>query len=172
MPVGNVKEVMSARLRSIVVGSLAAICLVASLAGCNRPPPPPPGGGGGGNAPVARNTNSSPAPAPAAAAALDIDLKCSDFSNDKDQVVCLANSGGADVDVSSWQIRDGLGRSYQFPEGTRIAAGQNLKIHTGEGASAPGVVYWGYKFNPVFYSTDQIILSNANGDDQKKVQVP
>lgn len=51
-----------------------------------------------------------------------------------DEYVEITNQEKAAVDVSGWQITSGVGRnkSFTFPDGTTLAAGQSVRVYTNE----------------------------------------
>lgn len=54
-----------------------------------------------------------------------------------DEYVQITNNGSVSVDLSGWQVKSASGGSqkkqvFTFPDGTTIAAGQNLRIYTNE----------------------------------------
>jgi hypothetical protein len=61
------------------------------------------------------------------------------------EVVEIANSGDAPLDLAGWRLRDeGAGKPYVFPAGTVVAAGASLRVRSGPGAAtpAPGELVW------------------------------
>jgi hypothetical protein len=52
-----------------------------------------------------------------------------------DEYIQITNKGNSSVDLSGWQVTSAAGTTEQvftFPEGTMIAAGQNLRVYTNE----------------------------------------
>ena len=87
-----------------------------------------------------------------------LDPKCSNFSNQNNQVLCIVNKGGSPVAVGGWLIRNLIGRTYYFPKGTVIKPGGTIKVNTGAGQNSATELYWNYQFKPVFSHQDQIQL--------------
>lgn len=87
-----------------------------------------------------------------------IDAQCSSFSSKDDQIVCIANKGNDPVKIGKWLIRNTIGRTYYFPDGTELGPGKTILVHTGAGTNSASDVYWNYQFKPVFDKKDQITL--------------
>jgi micrococcal nuclease len=70
----------------------------------------------------------------------------------------------ADVDLSSWTLRDGsTANRYVLPEGTRLAAGDRITIRTGCGADTATDLHW-CSDTPVWNNDgDEVILADADG---------
>ncbi len=91
-----------------------------------------------------------------------IDAACSSFVSKDDQIVCIANKGQEQVKIGKWLIRNTMGRTYYFPDGTVLDAGKTIKIHTGQGTNSATDVYWNYEFKPVFDAKEQITLVDVS----------
>jgi hypothetical protein len=89
-----------------------------------------------------------------------IDRACSRLGDEADEYVCVTSQESADTDMSSWVLRNVLGRSFNFPTGFKLAAGQTVKVHTAAGANAAAALYWGYRVNPAWEKGDKLTLSN------------
>jgi hypothetical protein len=150
--------------------SLLALLVLAALSGACRTAPPPSAEKEKSGAPgvVARREGG----AEDVASQVMLDPGCSDFSNPQNQVVCVTNTGTAAVEVGEWLIRNALGRTYYFPQGTKIEAGKSLKIHTGAGTNDGQNLYWNYEFKPVFDKKEQIVLVSTSNIDISKLTTP
>ncbi len=101
-----------------------------------------------------------------------IDLQCSSFGSKDDQIVCVTNKGKDSVKIGKWLIRNTIGRTYYFPEGTVLAPGQTIRVHTGAGTNSATDLYWNYEFKPVFDQKDQITLVDVSDVEIAKVTTP
>jgi competence protein ComEC len=90
-----------------------------------------------------------------------IDRDCSQLGDSSDEYVCLTNSDATAVDMSSWILRNVLGRSFNFPTGFSLAVGQTVKVHTGSGTDSPTDLHWGYRVNPAWEKSDKLTLHNG-----------
>jgi hypothetical protein len=92
-----------------------------------------------------------------------VDGQCSSFAGKDDQIVCIANKGQDTVPIGKWLIRNTIGRTYYFPDGTMLGPGKTIKVHTGPGTNNATDLYWNYEFKPVFDAKDKITLvDNSN----------
>ncbi|MGH8870167.1 MAG: lamin tail domain-containing protein [Actinomycetes bacterium] len=67
-----------------------------------------------------------------------------DNAHRNDEYVIVRNDGGAgEVDLGGWFLRDTALWMYRFPEGTRLPAGAELRVHTGTGSDTARDLYWG-----------------------------
>ncbi|USZ68506.1 lamin tail domain-containing protein [Halorussus salilacus] len=66
-----------------------------------------------------------------------------DWENLDDEYVVFRNGGDRTLDLSGWTVADEAGHAYAFPEGTALAPGEALTLHTGEGRDGEGRLYWG-----------------------------
>ncbi len=89
-----------------------------------------------------------------------IDRECSKLGDAADEYVCIKSQEAADTDLGSWVLRNVLGRSFSFPPGFKLPAGQTVKVHTAAGADAAGDLHWGYRVNPAWEKGDKLTLSN------------
>jgi competence protein ComEC len=146
------------------------LTLVLLLGACRTAPPPSAGGGSGSGAPgvVAKGEGGTAA----LADKVILDTACSNFANEADQIVCITNTTGAAVDISQWLVRNALGRTFYFPAGTTIQAGQSLKLHTGSGAADAQNIFWNYDFKPVFDRREQITLISTDNVEISKLTTP
>ena len=51
-------------------------------------------------------------------------------------------------------------RSFNFPTGFKLAAGQTVRVHTMAGADSAGDLHWAYRVNPAWEKTDKLTLHN------------
>jgi micrococcal nuclease len=89
-----------------------------------------------------------------------IDRECSTLGDASDEYVCLTNQDPNPADMSSWVLRNVLGRSYDFPVGFTLAPGRMVKVHTGAGADSATDLHWAYRVNPAWEKGDKLTLHN------------
>ncbi len=89
-----------------------------------------------------------------------IDRECSRLGDTADEYVCLTNADTGLVDMGAWILRNVLGRSYNFPPGYKLPAGQTVKVHTGAGADTATDLHWAYRVNPAWETGDKLTLHN------------
>ncbi|WSJ91120.1 lamin tail domain-containing protein [Streptomyces sp. NBC_01304] len=58
-----------------------------------------------------------------------------------DEWVNIHNSGSSAVQLKGYKLKDNTGYTYTFGS-YRIGAGKTVKVRTGVGTNASGVVYW------------------------------
>lgn len=100
-----------------------------------------------------------------------IDRDCSRLGDSSDEYVCLANQDASPADMSSWVLRNVLGRSYNFPQGFSLPPGQTVKVHTAAGTDSASDLHWGYRVNPAWEKGDKLTLHN-NEDVEVFVSEP
>lgn len=100
-----------------------------------------------------------------------IDRDCSHLADAADEYVCLTNTDTAAADMSQWVLRNVMGRSYNFPSGFTLAAGQTVKVHTGAGSNTATDLHWAYSVNPAWEKSDKLTLHN-NEDVEVFVSTP
>jgi hypothetical protein len=89
-----------------------------------------------------------------------IDRACSKLGDASDEYVCITSQDENVADMSSWVLRNVLGRSFSFPTGFKLEPGQTVKVHTMAGADAAADLHWGYRVNPAWDRGDKLTLSN------------
>jgi len=89
-----------------------------------------------------------------------IDRECSTLGDPSNEFVCLKNEDTAPADMSSWVLRNVLGRSFNFPPGFSLAPGQTVKVHTSAGPDSATDLHWGYRVNPAWEKADKLTLHN------------
>ena len=89
-----------------------------------------------------------------------IDRDCSRLGDASDEYVCLTNADKGLVDMGAWILRNVLGRSYNFPPGYKLPAGQTVKVHTGAGSDTAADLHWAYRVNPAWETGDKLTLHN------------
>lgn len=91
---------------------------------CAEPPTP----GEGATAPLAVSVHPDP--------------PGDDNENLDDEYVTLWNAGNRTLDLSGWTVTDESGKRYTFPDGTTLAPGESLTLHTGRGTDGGDHYYW------------------------------
>jgi hypothetical protein len=89
-----------------------------------------------------------------------IDRQCSKLADPADEYVCLTSAETGPTELGSWVLRNVMGRSFNFPPGFTLAAGQTVKVHTGAGADSATDLHWAYRVNPAWEKGDKLTLHN------------
>ncbi|PSQ02789.1 competence protein [Halobacteriales archaeon QS_5_70_17] len=93
-----------------------------------------------------------------------------DRENLNDEYVVFGNTGNATIDLSGWEVRDEAGKRYASPEGTSLAPGETVTLHTGDGTDRDGHRYWGAG-GPVWNNGgDTVIVEVPNGTEVLRQQ--
>ncbi len=79
-------------------------------------------------------------------------------------------SGGAELSLLGWQIKDGDGNVYTFPELTLFANGA-IAVYTKAGQSTVNFLYWGLD-HPIWASGETVTLVDAQGVIQATFVIP
>jgi hypothetical protein len=90
-----------------------------------------------------------------------IDRECSKLGDPADEFVCLTNQDPVPADMSSWVVRNVLGRSFSFPPGFTLAPGSTVRVHTAAGTDTGSDLHWAYRVNPAWEKTDKLTLHNS-----------
>jgi len=96
----------------------------------------------------------------AGVAKIVIDRDCSKLGDASDEYVCLTNADTAAAEMGAWILRNVLGRTFNFPPGFTLAAGQTVRVHTGSGADSATDLHWAYGVNPAWEKGDKLTLHN------------
>ncbi len=83
-----------------------------------------------------------------------------------DEYVEITNQGSNPADISGWQITSSIGRnkSFTFPAGTTLAAGQKVRVYTNEVHPESGGFSCGSKLSLWKDSGDEARLLDAQGN--------
>jgi len=76
-------------------------------------------------------------------AAVNADAEGDDRENLNDEYVVFENTGAESLDLSGWTVADDTGKTYTFPEGYTLGAGETVTLHTGSGTDSDTDLYWG-----------------------------
>lgn len=90
-----------------------------------------------------------------------IDRECSKLGDAADEFVCVKSEETSETDLGSWVLRNVLGRSFSFPPGFKLPAGETVKVYTKAGANATAELHWGYSVNPAWERGDKLTLLNG-----------
>ncbi|KAB1186615.1 MULTISPECIES: lamin tail domain-containing protein [Haloferax] len=93
--------------------------------------------------PVATDGGTDTTDASLAVVEVHADAAGSDTENLNDEYIVFKNTGSESLDLSGWTISDASGRTYTVPDGTTLAAGATITLHTGSGADTSTDLYWG-----------------------------
>jgi micrococcal nuclease len=75
-------------------------------------------------------------------AQIHADASGNDNVNLNDEYVIFENIGSDTLDLSGWSISDEAHHTYTFPNGTSVAPGETVTLHTGSGTDTASDVYW------------------------------
>jgi micrococcal nuclease len=99
-----------------------------------------------------------------AVASIHADAAGDDRENLDDEYVVFLNEGEGTLSLSGWIVSDAAGATYTVPEGTELAPGERLTLHTGSGTDGDGVYYWDAS-RPVWNNGgDTITVVDDDGD--------
>jgi hypothetical protein len=59
------------------------------------------------------------------------------------EYIVVKNTGSQGKQIGGWRIRDVANHAYRFADGTKIAAGSTITVHTGSGSNTARHKYWG-----------------------------
>jgi LysM repeat protein len=83
--------------------------------------------------------------------------------------VRLLNTGG-EISMAGWQLEDGAGHTYRFPEFTFYSTGA-IDVHTAPGNNTTIDLYWG--LDQALWNPGTVItLRDANGGIQSTFKIP
>jgi micrococcal nuclease len=91
------------------------------------------------------------------------DAEGNDNENLNGEYVTLRNRGDDPLDLSGWQITDEAGKTYTFPDGTTLAGGATLRVHSGSGTDDGTDYYWNRSGAVWNNGGDTVRISNAEG---------
>ncbi|MCD2202844.1 lamin tail domain-containing protein [Halobacterium sp. KA-6] len=81
-----------------------------------------------------------------------------------DEFVAFTNDGDAPLDMSGYVVSDESGREFRVPDGFTLDAGQEVRLHTGDGERTDTDLYWGAS-QPVWNDDgDTILVRDADGN--------
>jgi competence protein ComEC len=91
------------------------------------------------------------------------DAEGDDRENLNDEYLVFENTGGETLDLSGWTVTDEVGKTYTFPEGTTLAPGERVTLHTGAGEDTATDLYWDAG-SPVWNNAgDTVTVRTADG---------
>ncbi|MEF8801354.1 MAG: lamin tail domain-containing protein [Halolamina sp.] len=92
------------------------------------------------------------------------DAEGDDRENRNDEYVVLKNIGDEELELSGWTVSDEADHTYTVPDGTSLAPGETLTLHTGSGTDGDGHLYWGAG-SPVWNNAgDTVTVRTASGE--------
>jgi len=71
----------------------------------------------------------------------DVDAAGDDRANRNDEYVVFENTDSSTLDLSGWTVTDAA--DHTVPDGTTLAPGEPLTLHTGSGDDTASDRYWG-----------------------------
>jgi competence protein ComEC len=103
------------------------------------------------------------APAALAVADINADAAGDDRENLNDEYVVFENTGDDPLDLSGWTVKDEVGQTYTFPDGTTLDPGATVTLHTGSGTDTETDLYWG-SGSPIWNNGgDTVIVRTPDG---------
>ena len=95
--------------------------------------------------------------------AVHADAEGDDRENLTDEYLTFENAGEETLDLSGWTVTDEAGKRYTFPDGTTLAPGERVTLHTGSGEDTDTDLYWGAS-GPVWNNDgDTVTVRAADG---------
>lgn len=86
-----------------------------------------------------------------------------------DEYLVFENDGEQRIDLGGWVVYNEAGQSYQFPEGTTLASGDQVTLHSESGRDREGHRYWDAE-TPVWGDRrDTVTVETAAGEDVLEV---
>ncbi len=133
----------------------------------NPPPSPVPG-----NLPVGTFSSQGALPTPTlpSAEAVLIEVENVYGSGDLEhEVVVLRRLGENELSLSGWQLKDGQGNAFTFPDLTLYKGGK-IEVYTRAGDNTIASLYWG-RTRPVWQSGKVLLLVDYLGNERARFQV-
>ncbi|MDT3433270.1 lamin tail domain-containing protein [Haloarcula sp. 1CSR25-25] len=97
-------------------------------------------------------------------AAINADAEGDDRENLNDEYVVFENTGDEPLDLSGWTVEDDVGKTYTFPDGYTLGAGETVTLHTGSGTDSDTDLYWD-SGSPIWNNGgDTVTVRNSDGD--------
>jgi len=97
-------------------------------------------------------------------ATVNADASGNDNDNLNDEYVTFENTGDAELDLSGYTLEDAAGATYTFPDGTTLAPGDQVTVHTGSGSDTATDLYWGSGRAVWNNGGDTVIVRDDTGD--------
>jgi endonuclease YncB( thermonuclease family) len=91
------------------------------------------------------------------------DAPGNDHENLNEEYVGFENTGGTDLELGGWTVRDEADHVYRFPNGYTLAAGETVTLHTGSGTDSQTDLYWGEGRAVWNNGGDTVIVRDADG---------
>jgi len=96
-------------------------------------------------------------------AEIHADATGDDRENLNDEYVVFENAGDGPLTLGEWTVQDEVGKSYTFPEGYTLGAGERVTLHTGSGSDTDTELYWDAG-SPVWNNGgDTVIVTDHDG---------
>jgi competence protein ComEC len=99
-----------------------------------------------------------------ALAGVHADAEGDDRENLNDEYIILENTGSDTLDLSGWMISDAADHTYTIPDGTTLAPGETLTIHSGSGSDTALDLYWG-SGTPIWNNGGDTVTVRNSQDD-------
>jgi hypothetical protein len=79
------------------------------------------------------------------------------------EYIVIKNTYSTTKSLAGWYVTDNSGKRYTFPRGSRLAEGQSVRIHTGNGTNSRYHKYWGSRRYVWGNNGDRATLYNKGG---------
>ncbi|WP_277554087.1 lamin tail domain-containing protein [Halobaculum limi] len=102
---------------------------------------------------------------PGALALVEIhaDAAGTESENLNDEYLVFENTGDSELDLSGWTVADAADHVYTVPEGTTLAPGGQVTLHTGSGTDTETDLYWGAAAPVWNNGGDTVTVRTADG---------
>jgi competence protein ComEC len=99
-----------------------------------------------------------------ALAEVHADAEGDDRETLNDEYIVLKNTGSDTLDLSGWTINDAADHTYTIPDGTTLAPGDTLTIHSWSGSDTASDLYWG-SGTPIWNNGGDTVTVRNRQDD-------
>ncbi|SIR52124.1 Endonuclease YncB, thermonuclease family [Haladaptatus litoreus] len=94
------------------------------------------------------------------------DAEGDDTNNLNDEYVVFENTGSGDLDLTGWYVQDEVEKTYSFPSGFTLGAGEQVTLHTGTGTDTQTDLYWGNTGSAVWNNGGDTVYVYDDSDSQ------
>jgi hypothetical protein len=86
-----------------------------------------------------------------------------------DEYLVFENDGEQRIDLGGWVVYNEAGQSYRFPEGTTLAPGDRVTLHSESGSDGEGHRYWGAETTVWSDRRDTVTVETTAGENVLEV---
>jgi len=97
--------------------------------------------------------------------AVHADAAGDEYENLTDEYLVFENAADEPLDLSGWQVADAAGHTYTVPSGVRLAPGERMTLHTGDGTDTSTDRYWGSE-RPIWNNDGDTVLVTTDAGDR------